>query len=205
MKFTTDYTIEQIKTHISMLDVADEFGLKMRRAGRSYKGYCPFHSEKTPSFSIKTNGDSTKDFFNCFGCGERGDQINLYAKLKGINNKQAIKDLAERLGLNDKKIHDEDKKLIESRVERRQRIREEKKNYNDVFHELSDIVQAFNHSRRLVETMEDAELLAPVYHLQPYYEYLLDGMLGNFGKIDQVYALSDAEGVVEEWNSLKNN
>lgn len=187
------------------MDITDEFGLKLRRTGASYKGYCPFHNEKTPSFSVKQNNDSTKDVFRCFGCSEHGDQINLYAKLKGINNGQAIKELAERLGLNDKKMRNEDRNRIRKQVERRARVRNEKKNYNDTFHQLAGIVQAFSHSRKLVETIEDAELLAPVYHLQVYYEYLLDGMLGNFGKIEQVYALLDAEGVVEEWNSLKNN
>lgn len=96
---TINYTTEQIKRQISLLDVADEFGLKLKKVGRSYKGLCPFHSEKTPSFNINLQ----KNIFKCFGCGQSGDNISLYSLLKGIDNGQAYSGLARRLGLTRKK------------------------------------------------------------------------------------------------------
>lgn len=70
---------EEVKERSDILDVARAIGLNLNRYN---KGLCPFHNEKTPSFSIF----SKRQLFKCFGCGESGDSIALVSKLKGLNN-----------------------------------------------------------------------------------------------------------------------
>lgn len=82
--------ITAIKTQVSIVAVAEQF-MTLKRVGSRYKGTCPFHSEKSPSFVIYANTNT----FKCYGCGLQGDQINLYGRFNGINNKEAMKRLAE--------------------------------------------------------------------------------------------------------------
>ena len=70
---------EEVKERSDILEVARAIGLNLNRYN---KGLCPFHNEKTPSFSIC----SKRQLFKCFGCGECGDSIALVSKLKGLNN-----------------------------------------------------------------------------------------------------------------------
>ena len=70
---------KEVKERSDILEVARAIGLNLNRYN---KGLCPFHNEKTPSFSIC----SKRQLFKCFGCGECGDSIALVSKLKGLNN-----------------------------------------------------------------------------------------------------------------------
>ena len=70
---------EEVKERSDILDVARAVGLNLNRYN---KCLCPFHNEKTPSFSIC----SKRQLFKCFACGESGDSIALVSKLKGLNN-----------------------------------------------------------------------------------------------------------------------
>ncbi|CAM2078364.1 MAG: CHC2 zinc finger domain-containing protein [uncultured Clostridium sp.] len=70
---------EEVKERSDILEVARAIGLNLNRYN---KGLCPFHNEKTPSFSIC----SKRQLFKCFGCEECGDSIALVSKLKGLNN-----------------------------------------------------------------------------------------------------------------------
>ncbi|MDZ7658006.1 CHC2 zinc finger domain-containing protein [Fodinibius sp.] len=67
--------------------------VKLKRSGHSYKGKCPFHDEKTPSFSV-TEG---KGIYKCFGCGEGGDAVNFIMKMEGLDFIEAIRHLAGML------------------------------------------------------------------------------------------------------------
>jgi DNA primase len=205
MNLHTHYIIQEIKKNLPILDVAEEFGLKLKQSGRSYFTLCPFHGERNASCSLVPNSDSTKDSFKCFGCHARGDQIDFYALLKGITNKAAIKELGNRFGLFNRKLSAADKIRIEKQALHREFSRNEKQNFKEVINNLSNIVRSFNDSTSLIETMEDAETLAPIYHLQPYYQYLLDCMLGDYGDVAQIEAYLEAEGVVARWNSQRNN
>ena len=74
---------KEVKERSDILDVARAIGLNLNRYN---KGLCPFHNEKTPSFSIC----SKRQLFKCFGCGECGDSIALVSKLKGLNNYESV-------------------------------------------------------------------------------------------------------------------
>jgi DNA primase len=86
-----DEFIEKIKDQNDIVDVISE-SVKLRRVGKNYSGLCPFHHEKTPSFSVS----SEKQFYNCFGCGEAGSVITFVMKTKNLIFIDAIKYLAER-------------------------------------------------------------------------------------------------------------
>ena len=83
-----DNLFEIVKSSVHIKDVVEHFGVQI---DRSNKGSCPFHSEKTGSFSI----DTENNYYKCFGCGESGDAIDFVAKIKDISNLEAVKLLAD--------------------------------------------------------------------------------------------------------------
>ncbi|MHC5056444.1 MAG: DNA primase [Planctomycetota bacterium] len=78
-------------------DIVDVVGavVKLKRAGKSHKGLCPFHNEKTPSFTVNTE----RQTFKCFGCGEGGDVFTFVEKSERVEFKEALAILAERAGI----------------------------------------------------------------------------------------------------------
>ncbi len=85
---------DEIRRRIGILDVVSSH-VTLRRAGRSYKGLCPFHSEKTPSFTV----DPEKGFFYCFGCHAGGDVFDFVMRIGSVPFADALKELAERAGV----------------------------------------------------------------------------------------------------------
>jgi DNA primase len=86
--------IEKIKDEIDIVDVIGDC-LELKRAGVNYKGVCPFHNEKTPSFVVSP----AKQIYHCFGCGAGGDVIKFVEEYKNISFSEAVEFLAERAGL----------------------------------------------------------------------------------------------------------
>ncbi|MBI3262386.1 MAG: DNA primase [Acidobacteria bacterium] len=86
--------IEDLKAQADIVTVAQDY-VSLRRAGSSYKGLCPFHSEKTPSFTVNRE----KGFFHCFGCGAGGDVFKFVELQEGLGFQDAVKHLASRFGL----------------------------------------------------------------------------------------------------------
>jgi len=86
--------IEDLKSHADIVQVVQE-RVPLRRSGATWKGLCPFHGEKTPSFHV--NGD--KGFFHCFGCGVGGDVIKFVELFDKVSFPEAVRVLAARAGL----------------------------------------------------------------------------------------------------------
>ena len=76
------------------MEVVSEY-VTLRKAGRNFVGLCPFHREKTPSFSVNPD----KQIFYCFGCGEGGDVFSFLMKINNTGFPEALKMLAEKLGI----------------------------------------------------------------------------------------------------------
>ena len=74
-----------VKERVGIVQLVGE-RVQLRKAGRSYSGLCPFHAEKTPSFSV----DPERRTFHCFGCGERGDVFDWLIKTDGIDKAEAL-------------------------------------------------------------------------------------------------------------------
>ncbi|MEJ8555422.1 DNA primase [Tepidibacter sp. Z1-5] len=101
--------IEEIKLRNDIVDIISSY-IHVKSAGVNYKALCPFHSEKTPSFSISTQ----KQMYKCFGCGEGGDVINFVMKMENVDFMEALEFLAQRAGVEIKKgkISEESKQNI---------------------------------------------------------------------------------------------
>lgn len=94
MAFYEEQFIEEVKEANNIVDVVAEY-VALKRMGTSYKGLCPFHKEKTPSFSVS----SDKQIFHCFGCGVGGDVIRFIMRAENIEFQEAIELLADRAKL----------------------------------------------------------------------------------------------------------
>ena len=86
--------IDDLKSHADIVQIVQE-RVPLRRSGTAWKGLCPFHGEKTPSFHV--NGD--KGFFHCFGCGVGGDVIKFVELYDKVAFPEAVRQLAARVGL----------------------------------------------------------------------------------------------------------
>src|SRR5437899_2253461 len=86
--------IDTIKTKI---DVVEEIGLvvTLQKSGRTFKGLCPFHNERTPSFHVFPEGQT----WHCFGCNEGGDVFTFVQKQQGLDFRDALHYLAEKVGV----------------------------------------------------------------------------------------------------------
>jgi len=87
-------TIDAVMNAADIVDVVGEY-VKLQPAGKNYKGLCPFHQEKTPSFFVSPE----KHIFHCFGCGEKGNAAAFLQKYKNISWPEAMKELASRHGI----------------------------------------------------------------------------------------------------------
>lgn len=85
---------DELRARLSIVDVVSR-RVPLTKKGQNYWGCCPFHNEKTPSFSVNED----KGFYHCFGCGEHGDIISFTMKSENIGFIDAIKELAEMAGL----------------------------------------------------------------------------------------------------------
>ena len=86
--------IEEVKYRNRIDDVIGSY-VNLKRAGSNYQGLCPFHSEKTPSFTVFPNTET----FHCFGCGAGGDVISFVMRAENLEYMGAIEFLAKRAGL----------------------------------------------------------------------------------------------------------
>ena len=86
--------LEKVKEHNDIVDVISET-VKLKRAGRNFTGLCPFHNEKTPSFSVSPE----KQIYKCFGCGEAGNVITFIMKNRNMPFIEAVKYLADRVNI----------------------------------------------------------------------------------------------------------
>src|SRR5258708_25213320 len=86
--------IDDLRLQANILQVVQEY-VTLRKAGTSYKGLCPFHSEKTPSFQVHPE----KGFFHCFGCGVGGDVIKFLELHEKVGFQDAVRMLAQKFGL----------------------------------------------------------------------------------------------------------
>lgn len=87
--------VHEILSRIDIVDVVSEYLPGLKKLGRNYKTLCPFHSEKTPSFTV----NQEKQMFFCFGCHSGGDAITFVMKIENITFSEAVKKLADKAGI----------------------------------------------------------------------------------------------------------
>ena len=86
--------LEEIKSHIDIVEFISDY-VALKKSGQNYKGLCPFHSEKTPSFMVS----QTKQIFHCFGCAAGGDVVSFLMKHDNLPFGEALQYLAKKSGL----------------------------------------------------------------------------------------------------------
>lgn len=105
MKGVTSAVIAEVRSRAQILDLVSEV-VVLKRAGKDYKGLCPFHNEKTPSFHVNLD----KGIYKCFGCGEGGDVFTFVQKTKGLEFIDCVRELAHKYGVS----------LVETQEERQE-------------------------------------------------------------------------------------
>jgi DNA primase len=86
--------IQSLLGRVDIVDVVDRY-VKLKKAGANFQACCPFHNEKTPSFTVSP----TKQFYHCFGCGAHGNAIGFLMEYSGLAYPEAIRSLAETVGM----------------------------------------------------------------------------------------------------------
>lgn len=94
MKGVTREVLAEVRSRASIVDVVSE-SVVLKRAGNAFKGLCPFHKEKTPSFTVTPD----KGIFKCYGCGEGGDVFAFVQKIRALNFPETVRYLANRYGV----------------------------------------------------------------------------------------------------------
>ncbi len=90
----SDEILNEVRENNDIVEVISQY-VHLKRSGRNYFGLCPFHNEKSPSFSVSPD----KQIFHCFGCGVGGNVITFMTKIEGIGFKEAVENLAERANI----------------------------------------------------------------------------------------------------------
>ena len=123
-KYDNSFT-DELRQRLSLVDVISR-RIPLKKKGQNYWGCCPFHNEKTPSFSV----NEEKGFYHCFGCGEHGDIISFTMKSENIDFKNAISELADMAGI----------KMPEFKQKTQQQI-EAEENYRKITERAAEIYQ----------------------------------------------------------------
>jgi DNA primase len=89
-----DDKIEEVRSRADIVEIVGAH-VRLRRAGRNFVGLCPFHNEKTPSFSV----NAERGFFHCFGCGVGGSVFNFITRIEGLTFPEAVRSLAKKYGV----------------------------------------------------------------------------------------------------------
>jgi len=92
--FIPEHTIEEVRNRADIVAVVSSY-VNLKRAGRLYRGLCPFHAEKTPSFTVNPD----RQIFHCFGCGVGGNVFRFLMLQKGVTFPEAVGELAEHHGI----------------------------------------------------------------------------------------------------------
>lgn len=86
--------IQELLNRIDIVDVIEQ-SIPLKKSGSNYVACCPFHNEKTPSFSV----NQSKQFYHCFGCGKHGNAINFLIEFSGVSFIDAVENLAAQVGM----------------------------------------------------------------------------------------------------------
>lgn len=127
MKFD-DFFIEQVKNSVNIVDVVQGY-VRLVKKGSNYQALCPFHSEKTPSFSVS----ASKQIFKCFGCGAGGDVFAFISRMENLSFPEAVKLVAERNGISLPEDNSRDRRRRGDRLRLLELMKAASLYYNDEF------------------------------------------------------------------------
>lgn len=169
--------IEEIKNSNDIVDIISQY-VNLKRSGRNFFGLCPFHKEKSPSFSVSPD----KQIFHCFGCGAGGNVIHFISKIENADFKEAIGILANRAGIELPTLNNyEDNKtaLLKSKV-----------------YEINQIAAEFYHQNLYKPTSKIGQEYIKKRKLDN--RTLKSFLIGYSGNFDELYRILKQKGFTEE-------
>ena len=172
----SDEIIEEVRQSNDIVDIISQY-VHLKRSGRNYFGLCPFHNEKSPSFSVSPD----KQIFHCFGCGVGGNVFTFLMKIEGISFVEAVQTLAERANIQLPTLEnnvDTAKEILKSKV---LKVNEVAANFyhENLYRPESKIAQEYIKKRKLTN------------------ETLIAFKIGYSGKFDELYHKLKKEGFEE--------
>jgi len=148
---------------INLVDLVKKEGVALKKSGKTHFGRCPFHDDKNPSFVVCPGAGR----FVCFGCGEKGDAIDFIRKLRGITFKEAL----GYLGIDKSSAASQEGTKERKRRKLVAAFRKWERTY---YNELATDYRATHTLMASVETINQVEELALLYHQIPILEYYMD-------------------------------
>lgn len=170
--------IEEIKANTDIVEVVSGY-VSLRRKGSNYFGLCPFHNEKSPSFSVS----ESKQIFHCFGCGAGGDVIGFIKKIENIGFKDAVEILAEKAHVT--------LPQIETTEEEQRKIRLKEKVYK-----VNEVTAKYFHENLYKPTAKTAQEYVKKRKLD--HATLKKFQIGYSGNYDDLYKELKRQGFQDE-------
>lgn len=169
--------IEEVRQNNDVVDIISQY-VHLTRKGRNYFGLCPFHNEKSPSFSVSPD----RQIFHCFGCGVGGNVYTFLMKIEGITFKEALENLAERANIRLPKLEsgaDSAKEELKSKV-----------------YKVNEFTAEFYHQNLYKPTAKIAQEYVKKRKFNN--ETLKAYRIGFSGKFDELYKALKKEGFGEK-------
>ena len=173
----SDEILDEVKSSNDIVDVISQY-IGLKRSGRNYFGLCPFHNEKSPSFSVSPD----KQIFHCFGCGVGGNVITFISKIEGIGFKESIEVLAERANI---KLPSIDNSVDSKKEELKAKV-----------YKVNSFTAEYYHKRLYEPFSKVAQEYVKKRQLNN--ETIKSFKIGFSGKFDELYQALKKEGFNEE-------
>ena len=172
----SDEIIDEVRQTNDIVDIISQY-VQLKRSGRNYFELCPFHNEKSPSFSVSPD----KQIFHCFGCGVGGNVFTFLTKIEGISFIEAVQNLAERSNIQLPTIENKGEALKEELKQKVYKVNEFAAKYyhENLYKPESKIAQEYIKKRKLTN------------------ETLQAFQIGFSGKFDELYKALTEEGFKE--------
>ena len=173
----SDELIDEIKTSNDIVDVISQY-VTLKRSGRNFFGLCPFHKEKSPSFSVSPD----KQIFHCFGCGVGGNVIHFISKIENIDFRETLEVLADRSGITLPTLdNNQDSKLLELKSK---------------VYDINKEAAIFYHENLYKPTSKEAQEYIKKRKLGN--NTLKSFLIGYSGNFDELYRILKSKGFKDE-------
>ena len=173
----SDELIDEIRNKNDIVDIISQY-VVLKRSGRNFFGLCPFHKEKSPSFSVSPD----KQIFHCFGCGVGGNVFHFVSKIENLSFKETIEMLAEKAGIELPTLEGgEDTKLLQLKAK---------------VYEINQLVALFYHENLYQPSAKPAQEYVKKRKLDN--ATLKNFLIGYSGTYNELYTMLKEKGFTEE-------
>ena len=173
----SDELIEEIKSRNDIVDIISQY-VVLKRSGRNFFGLCPFHKEKSPSFSVSPD----KQIFHCFGCGVGGNVFHFVSKIENLSFRETVEMLAERSGVELPTLeNEEDNKLLQLKSK---------------VYQINELTAKFYHENLYKPSAKKAQEYVKKRRLDN--NTLKNFLIGYSGTFNELYLMLKSKGFTEE-------